>query len=359
MNYKEKSDSYFGVNGDNELKSSLRNLAVGATPVLLDFLTGKTAQMKTRGFQKANEFTKALGNEKAVEVDIDGEPVLVPEGEAMFRKKWNPNEYKEKTVQQERLLSGNTYRNLDTDEIREGRITSHGIIDANTLEPFEEGRWVKNVLPDIRSFNDIFGGYTKHTTDRLKDKSKTDQISPGEGNLWGNIPKGEVDFAKKQANEAKKSLEKIHENILGTDRSIEILSKSENITPASAAAAYQFIAKALNKERMTDEDYDRLIGRENRSYYSAAEDWASRKFTGKPSQEAMRGLILTAKALKEDLLRQAQAVQDVRTPDFGKNKKAKKKYKDIATDIVEEAKKPSISETDKINAMIKALGNIK
>ena len=362
MSYTEKAKQFIGNdNGDDELNSSIRNMAVGLTPTLLNFLGNRSAQMQMRGFQKADKFTQGIADEKGVEViGGDGNPVIMPEGEAMFRQPYKKEN--NKNVQQERLLAGVNYRNLDTDEIRLGRVTSQGLVDAVTLEPFESGPWVQDKSPDIRGFKDVYGGYSLAKTDKLRPNQKTNvkQVSPGEGNIWGNIPKSDVDYARQQADKAKKDQIKVNENIIGVDTSIDILSNPEKINEVSAAAAYQNIAKALNKDRMTDDDYDRLIGRENRSYYRAIEDWASRKFTGTPSQQALHGMKMVAKAMRKDLEDQYNAIGEIRKPDFGKNKKAEKKYKSLSGDLMEKRQKSRSDESlNKIQSMIKALEGIK
>lgn len=364
MSYTEKAKKVIksNTNGDDEFNATIRNAAVGLTPVLMNFLSHRSAQIQNRGFDKANKFTQGLAEEKGTEVlDENGNPVIMPEGEAMFRQPYKKEN--NKNVQQERLLAGTNYRNLDTDEIRLGRVTSQGLVDAITLEPFESGPWVQDKSPDIKGFKDVYGGYSLAETDKLKPKqgTKVKQVSPGEGNLgWGNIPKSDVDYARQQADKAKKDQIKINEQAIGVDTSIDILSNPTEITATSAAAAYQNIAKALNKERMTDDDYDRLIGRENRSYYRAIEDWASRKFTGSPSNQALEGMLMVAKAMRRDLENQYNAIGEIRKPNFGKNKQAEKKYKDLSGDLMEKRQKDRDSESlNKIDSMIRKLEGIK
>lgn len=365
MSYTEKAQQFVDENKKDDdngaLNSSIRNLAVGLTPTLMNFLSNRSAQMKARGFEKGNKYLQDIGNQKTTEVDIDGEPIIMPEGEALFRKP-----YQKKGFQQnDRLIGSKTMVNLDTNEVVQATQTRNGFVNSISLDPLDPtGRWVEYKTPDIKSFKNYEGGQSLAKTDKYSGKTKTEAISKGIGTDFGGISKEEAMYAMDRKKESNKAELKLNDSLIGVDTAIETLSNPRKMTTQSAAAAYQYLAKAMNKDRLTDEDYERIIGSSGASYGRAIENWVNQKFTGTPSDYTVMAFKAVAEKIRDDIEMQMKSIGAVYKPNFGKNKKAEKKYKDLSGSFLEENQKNRDAnkfedQNSKIESMIKMLKGLK
>lgn len=313
MSYKEKSDSYFGVNGDDELKSSLRNLAVGATPVLLDFLTGKTAQMKTRGFQRANDFTKSLAAEKAIEVDINGEPVLMPEGEAMFRKKWHsPEKEKNQTLAD----PSNVQSTIQVFNKKAGTSQILTVLkDGSIGYKLPDGSFVDIDPREIEKDYGVGMAKSKNpkgestTTQFRKNKPSEKTIlgqDKGLATHMGVDTEAEARARIEQAEKAKTEASKIESDIASLRQSYGLVLTTNNPN-TFATEGFGIIKRAINDGKMSDKDLQNAMGSDYRSYFDEAGNFLEGKIKGGIPPRLRKNFA----QLIKDLVRKNEKIKDI------------------------------------------------
>lgn len=288
-------------------------VATGAGP-LLAFLGGASPAVFNMHMKKANDAAKIIGDEAkvtkdkiAVVEDKNGNPENILVKDSLGRKPY----YQKKAtgVQQTRQFQPVTLKNVNTGEIRGAKVNANGYFDQNDI-PYDMNEWLPFKTDDLIRERTMQGGSKVTARDKYTGKLKGVSAQMGLGDRFGGVSKEEATSGINQTEKGRQAALEPLEAFENARFAYESLGARE-MTPQKAAAAMTVLAKAINKDKVSDADFVHLKGEAFKSYITQFEEWAQGKIGGQVPPQAIQAFRQIAREIM--IMKQQEAQLRKRT----------------------------------------------
>jgi len=267
--------------------------ALGASP-LLAFLTGASPAVFNMHMDKANKGAAVIGDEAkitkdkiSVIEDENGNPLNVRVEDSVGKKPFYQKKSAGGGLNGPRSFMPITLKNVKTGEITGALQTSEGYFDPTSRVPYDMSEWLPFKQDDLIRSRTVEGGYKTDTRNKYTNKLNGLQYTPGIGDRLGGVSKEEATSAVQMSEKARTETLKTVEAIANAKSSLSILEKP-NLSAEEAAAGIHGIVRALNGERMSDNDYAQLQGDQFKGLVRQVDEFVAGRLSGYPPAAAIQ-----------------------------------------------------------------------
>lgn len=254
---------------------------VGATPTLVNLLTGASANHTVRGFDQANAYLKNRATQdlptkdNTFVEDVDGKPVIGMRVDSVGKQAF----YQPKTIPGSGASKGSANNFVVYDMFDPASNTTVGVTFSG-----RENKWFDNsgneFTPPAQAifkkkadklFNteDVQG--TKKTyayNEAMPEgkKLKGVNLEPGKGTIYGkNVTKGQADLIEKGMEEGQKENQKVSGQLVEVNDVVKTLQTSKD-PRVVASSIYGLIRNVESKGVLTDDDFKNISGEKYESF---------------------------------------------------------------------------------------------
>lgn len=289
-----------------DLRSALIDAFVGGAPGLLSTLGGASPYVQNMQYDKGNQYAQKRSqdelNAKLVQLkSADGTPYYE---KARYAVGEEPYIAVKKTADQQRSLGQDKGR-FQAIPFYDPQSKSYKTktFDTSTGQYVDElGAIARPSSPKTSQMRTLEGGTNLMRVNPYAGGPETIASQPGIGNeLLGKVPDNRL--SKERANQMLKEAGKAKDKVIkymdakkSAESALADLT-DPNPTPEQMGKAAMQIAKAINKERLSDQDFRILLGSEYKSYASDIEAFLAGKLTGSATPRFRQSLIKIANKL--------------------------------------------------------------
>lgn len=255
---------------------------VGATPTLINLLTGASANHTVRGFDQANTYLKNRATQdlptkdNTFVEDVDGKPVIGMRVDSVGKTPY----YQPKTIPGAATSSKGSASNFVVyDMFDPASNTSVGVTFSG-----RENKWFDNAGNEFTpppqaifkkkadkmfSTEDTQGtkkGFVYNEAAPEGKKVKPIHVEPGKGTTYGkDVTKGQADLIEKGMEEGQKENQKVTSQLVDINDVVKTMKESKDARIV-ASSIYGLIRNVESKGVLTDDDFKNISGEKYESF---------------------------------------------------------------------------------------------
>jgi hypothetical protein len=302
---------------DAQSAQYIGDLAAAAGPALISTLFGGSSKTNSELFDKGNQYLMNRGKQEEVTkdkisvIDDNGEPLNIRTRDALGKKPYYQSKLG-KYGGTGKAFAPIEVKHIDTGEILPAKVTGDGYVNAETGEMLGN-KWLRFKSDDLIKEKTMQGGSQVTARNKYTGKLAGVTAQQGLGDRLGGISKEEAVSAIKQSEKGRTESIKPLEQYNNAKFAFDSLS-STNLTAEKGAAAMTILAKAINKDKVSDADFVHLKGDEFKTYIRKFEEWADGRLQGQVPPQAVQAFREIAKEIMRMKQVEIEGVKNATTP---------------------------------------------